>query len=184
MNPDKKYITYLQENDSKGINEIYNRFAYKVKHMIMANSGSAEEGADVFQEGLIDIYKLSMKKDFKLTCSFEAFLIIVCKRKWLNILKSSRKKKVTNRDDIVSTYEQVDDAQAYAEQIEKENTIVALVEELGQSCRQLIKACFQKKPQQTIADELGISYAYLRKRKSICMQKLSELAKTHPLFKA
>lgn len=184
MNPDKKYIEYLQHNDSKGIDLIYKHFSYKVKNMIMANSGSAEEGADIFQEGLIDIYKLSLKEDFKLTCSFEAFLIIVCKRKWLSTLKSSRKKKVTNQKDLLSTYEGVDDAQAYADQIEQENTIIKLVEQLGDSCRKLIKACLQKKPQKEIAQELDISYAYLRKRKSICMLQLSKIVKSHPLFKS
>ncbi len=184
MHPDTKYITYLQKRDSKGVDKIYQQFAGKVKRMIMANSGSEEEGADVFQEALIDIFKLSLKKDFELTCSFEAFLIIVCKRKWLTILKSSRKKRVTKREDILYTYEKADDAEAYATQIERENTLLSLVDELSAGCRDIIKACMTKKPLAKVAEQLGISYAYLRKRKSICMGNLSKLVKEHPLFKS
>lgn len=183
MHSDQKYITYLRQHHSGGIDEIYQQFAPKVKRMILANNGSEQEAADVFQESLIDIFKLSQKADFTLTCSFEAFLIIVCKRKWLSVLKSARKKKVTNAGDELSAYgADVQIAEDYADEIERENTIVALLERLEEKCRTLIKACMKERRQKIVAENLGVSYAYLRKRKSLCMAKLAGLVKEHPLF--
>lgn len=184
MHSDQKYIIYLQQHNSTGIDGIYQEFAPKVKRMIIANSGSEVEAADIFQESLIDIYKLSLTKDFVLTCSFEAFLIIVCKRKWLSVLKSGHKKKVTNMGDDLSTYgEEAALAEDYATKIEKENAVIAFLEQLSEKCKEIIKACLKEKHQQKVAADLGISYAYLRKRKSICMDELSKRVKSHQLFK-
>ena len=67
--------------------QIYTKYAAKVKHYIMANSGDADDAADIFQEALIDIYNQAKNKQLELTCPFEPFLLLICKRKWLNILK-------------------------------------------------------------------------------------------------
>lgn len=185
MHPDQKYISYLQEHHSGGIDEIYRLYAGKVKKMILANNGSEEEAADIFQETLVDIYKLSLNKDFVLTCSFEAFLIIICKRKWLSYLKTTYKKKVTNLTDHIYTFgeNEVSTAEEYALKIEKENTVHTLLEKLGDKCKEIIKACLQDKNQEKIAAKLGISYAYLRKRKSLCMAELTKMVREHHLFK-
>jgi DNA-directed RNA polymerase specialized sigma24 family protein len=52
---DQRYITALVENDQRLIAEIYQRYAGKVKGMILTNNGSEDDAADVFQEALIDI---------------------------------------------------------------------------------------------------------------------------------
>ena len=87
MHPDQKFIIYLKENNTKGIDEIYALYSANVTRYIVKNSGNNDDAADIFQESLIDIYNLAHKPSFVLTCPFEAFLITVAKRKWLNVLK-------------------------------------------------------------------------------------------------
>lgn len=185
MHPDHKFIDYLKDNSSQGIDEIYALYSDNVKRYILKNSGNIDDAADIFQEALIDIYHLAHKPAFVLTCPFEAFLITVCKRKWFNILKKRTRNPVTNSIEDVYTIKDDDVrvSEAYADQIEEENTVLHVVETMGDRCKSIIKACMGKDPQDKIAESLGISYAYLRKKKSECMGLLRKKVKEHPLFK-
>ncbi len=185
MHPDQKYITYLQHNDYKGIEQIYRLYAGKVSRMIVANNGTEEDAADVFQEALTDIYKSSAGGTFQLTCPFEAYLIIVCKRKWLTQLRNQKKIQVTNIEEQV--YTGAEDERREAERLalmtERERIVMQLLEQLSATCREIIKACLSSTQQEQIAARMGITYGYLRKKKSECMSGLSKLVKRHPMFK-
>ncbi len=185
MHADQKLIDYLLNNDHQGISLIYKRYAKKIQRMIVHNSGSEEDGLDIFQESLVDIYHMARDKGFTLSTSFEAFVLLVCKRKWLNQLKKQASKQVTNDED--SLYRMEDDSQllyeAHLEQVEKENVLMEVLHTLGERCQEIIKRCMVSKHQEKIAESLGVTYAYLRKKKSECMSSLGERVKNHPYFK-
>lgn len=184
MHPDQRFINYLQHNDSRGIVEIYHLYADKIVRMIRHNNGDEADAADILQEALIDIYRLSADGKFVLTCPFEAFLVTVCKRKWLNVLKKKSGNPVTKSLDDGFTFEQNDETEAngIADQLERENAVMQVLETMGSTCRDIIKACMGKEHQEKIAEQLGLTYAYLRKKKSECMAQLGRLVKAHPLF--
>ena len=70
-----------------------------------------------------------------------------------------------------------------SEQMEKENIMMRLLDEMGKSCRDIIKRCMKKGVnQEEVARALGISYAYLRKKKSQCMKTLTQKILEHPYF--
>lgn len=186
MHIDQKYILFLKNNDSLGIANIYEQYAPSVVGMILKNNGSEEEAYDILQESLIDIYHISLKPDFILTTSFSNFLMMVCKRKWLNVLRQKKSRQVTNIDESLYTLEDTSQADysIVLERNEKENIVMDLVENMGKSCRDIIKKCMDKTlGQKEIARKLGISYAYLRKKKSECMKSLANMVKVHPYFK-
>lgn len=184
MHADHRFIIYLKENNSKGIDEIYKSYADNVKRYILKNSGDEDDAADIFQEALVDIYKLAYNPSFVLTCPFEAFLITVCKRKWLNVLKKRKQSPVTNSLDDLYTLKESDVSisESYSELIEEENTVMQVLEAMGERCKEIIKACMVGTHQEKVAESLGLTYAYLRKKKSECMSVLSTLVKEHPLF--
>jgi len=184
MHPDQRFIDYLQRNDRKGIAEIYRLYADKIVRMIRHNNGDEADAADMLQEALIDIYRLSADGRFVLTCPFEAFLVTVCKRKWLNVLKKRSVSPVTKSLDDGFTLERGDEAEAngHADQLEREHAVMEVLETMGGKCRDIIKACMGKDHQEKVAEQLGLTYAYLRKKKSECMARLGKLVKAHPLF--
>lgn len=85
MHKDQVYIRYLQENNNQGIQLIYNQYATTIITLIRHNSGSEDDGYDILQESLVDIYHMANTRNFVLTTSFSSFLSLVCKRKWLNV---------------------------------------------------------------------------------------------------
>lgn len=164
------------QNDTLVVREIYQRFAPKITHYIMANSGSEDDAADILQEALIDIYKQAQQKKLQLTCPFEPFLLLVCKRKWLNELKKRGRQPVTKEVDDVSIGE---DVFALAEQLQhqdkKMQVFLQCFKELGATCQEIIQKCLGGDDQEKIANELKITYGYLRKKKSECMASLTKM---------
>lgn len=176
IHTDQRYIQALLENDTLAVREIYSRYAGKVRAYILANSGSEDDAADIFQESLIDIYNQAKNKGLQLTCPFEPFLIIVCKRKWLNELKKRGRQPVTKEVDDVSIGE---DVFAMAEQLKQNNEKMQLFlqcfEKMGTTCKEIIKRCMGGEDQEKIAEQLKVTYGYLRKKKSECMASLTQM---------
>jgi len=174
IHPDQKYLEGLLHNDAPVVQEIYRRFAPAIKYYILKNQGSEDDAADIFQESLIDIYHQVKFKQLQLTCPFEPFFLLVCKRKWLNELKKKGRSPVTNsRDDLSGIGE---DAFAAAEQVEKEEAKASLFlqqfERLGEKCREILRRSMSGEAQEKMAEALGVTYGYLRKKKSECMATL------------
>ena len=180
IHADQRFITALLQNDAVVVKEIYSRFAGNVKGYIIQNNGSEDDAADIFQESLIDIYQQAQYKGLQLTCPFEPFLLLVCKRKWLNELKKRQRQGVTKGTDELSGIGE--DVFALAEQVQLQNDkaslFIAMFEKLGDRCREVISKCLGNKPQEEVAEELGVTYAYLRKKKSECTAELIQLIKT------
>lgn len=158
------------------IREIYARYAGKVKYYITANSGTEDDAADLFQEVLTEIYRQAGEKQLQLTCPFEPYLLLLCKRKWLNELKKRGRQPVTKDIDNVSIGE---DVFALAEQTLQEEHRMQLFQQcfaqLGAGCREIIQKSMSGEAQEMIAAQLKVTYGYLRKKKSECMAALVKM---------
>lgn len=177
VHEDQRYVIALVNNDAVLVNEIYKKCAAKVKSFVLFNNGSADDAADVFQEALVDIYNQAKYKNLQLTCPFEPFLLLVCKRKWLNELKKKSNSPVTNsQDDLLhigeDTFEQ---AEVLETQKEQSAIFLKAFEKLGERCREIITWSLKGEAQEKVAQTLGVTYGYLRKKKSECMASLVKL---------
>lgn len=174
MHADQRYLEGLLRNDTLLVQEIYQRFAPKIKYYILQNQGSEDDAADIFQESLIDIYNQAKHKDLQLTCPFEPFLLLICKRKWLNEIKKRGSRPVTKGTDDLSDIGE--DVFAAAEQVEREeakaNVYLQQFERLGEKCKEILRMSLTGEAQEKIAAALGVTYGYLRKKKSECMATL------------
>lgn len=175
IHQDQKYIDGLLLNDELIIDSIYQNFSPKIKRWITNNNGSLSDAGDIFQEALIIVFRQAKEKDLQLTCPFEAYLLAVIKRMWYKELKKRGRRGVTiDIDDVYNVgTNNIQEMEESMAQQEKENTVMQFLETLGESCRKIIRLCLKKEnSQEEIAESLGISYAYLRKKKSACMAKL------------
>ncbi|MEJ6981859.1 sigma-70 family RNA polymerase sigma factor [Pedobacter sp. P351] len=179
LHPDNRYIEALLNNDTLVVQEIYEKFFGKIKRYIINNSGSENDASDIMQEALIDIYQQAKYKSFKLSCPFEPFLLLVCKRKWLNELKKKSVLPVTNIDDALLVIGE--DVFAEAELLEKQDEeakrFILMFEKLGDRCKEIISESLKGDAQELVAEKLGVTYGYLRKKKSECMAALIKLIK-------
>jgi len=171
---DQRYIEALLQNDKQVVGEIYQRFAPAIRAYILKNSGSEDDAADIFQESLIDIYNQAKHKSLQLTCPFEPFLLLVCKRKWLNEIKKRGHSPVTKGSDDLSDWGE--DTFAAAESVsneeDKARIFLEQFQRLGEKCREILRLSLTGDRQEKIAEALGVTYGYLRKKKSECMATL------------
>ncbi|GAB3364497.1 hypothetical protein GCM10027566_33990 [Arachidicoccus ginsenosidivorans] len=175
IHADQHFIIGILGNDGKVIDLIYKKFAPGIKRWILNNSGSGFDADDIFQEALITIFRQAKENQLALTCPFEAYLFLIVKRMWLNELKRRGRQGATiDIEDAgdIGTH-QFKELEGLIETQEKENIIMRFYQKLGDRCREILRLCLQKgSSQEIIADQLGVSYGYLRKKKSACMAQL------------
>lgn len=165
------------------INEIYKRCAGKIKSWIIFNHGSEDDAADIFQEALMDVYRQAKYKSLELTCPFEPYILLICKRKWLNEIKKRSILPVTNHEeDLLHIGE---DAFANADELEKQQAQSQLFyeafERLGERCKEIISWSMKGEAQEKVAEALGVTYGYLRKKKSECMAALIKMVQSNKM---
>jgi RNA polymerase sigma factor (sigma-70 family) len=184
MHPDNRYIDGLKQNNSAVITEIYANHAAKIERMVLTNNGTEADAADVFQEALTDLYRKA-HGGFVLTCPLDAFLYMICKNKWINLLNKRKRSPVTFTDTAgYSAGEDVfKNAELMARHGEKQQLVEEQLAKLGDSCRQLIAHWQKGIPLEEVAGLMGTTYGYIRKKKSECMAKLIELVKNSPAYK-
>ena len=183
LHDDQKYIDGLVQNNAFIIEAIYDKFAPKVINYIKQNSGDSDQAQDIIQDTLITIYNQASEKKLELTCPFDAYFFLLCKRKWLNELKKTSHKEVTIKEDILYKGE---DAQELAFETEifgeKQALFTEMFNKLGTACKELLTATFKIKSMEEVAESLGVTYPYARKKKSLCIGKLTELVQASPKF--
>lgn len=180
---DQIYIEGLLHNDSKIITLIYKNFAPKVKSFIKNNNGSFDQAEDVIQDVLIGLYNQVKTKGLQLTCPFDAYFFLLCKRKWLNELKKTSNKLVTIDDDKVSVTEALQQQLFETEQFdEKQALFDAMFKLLGIKCQELLSLSFSTNTLEEVAAKLSVTYGYVRKKKSICTGELTKMIQQSPRF--
>ncbi|MCI4669536.1 MAG: sigma-70 family RNA polymerase sigma factor [Bacteroidia bacterium] len=184
--PDQRYIQALRENNPKLIQEINQNFRPAIIALCKKNSGNHQEGEDLFQEALLAIWRRVREQGIELHVPFGAYLYRVAKNKWINILKQKARREVTFED--LSGYEGVEGDSEALERLELIERQEALIwerfKELSDRCQEILKGAWSQtfSSMESMADSLGVSYGYLRKKKSECTARLMKLVKESHSF--
>ena len=174
--PNDYYLDGLVNNKEQVIKEMYTDFLPRITHMVKKNSGSADEGFDMFQEGLIVILKKAKQKDFKITSAFFTYLYGVCRYLWSNELQKKYKSEVMFSDTI--TYKSDEDIEGMLINNEKEALYKEKFAELSEKCQSLLQLFFEKVKGEEIAKRLGYASANsARKQKHHCQKGLIDKIK-------
>lgn len=185
LHPDQMYVDGLLQNNSAIINAIYKKFVPKVKNYIRTNSGDDDQAQDVIQEVLITIYNQAKTSALQLTCPFDAYFFLLCKRRWLNELKKSSNKEVTLQDENVSIEESVQEMTFQTEVFDdKQSLFDEMFQKLGEKCQEVLKLSFVTKTMEEVAEKLNVTYGYVRKKKSLCTGQLTEMIQQSNRYKS
>ena len=185
VHEDQLYIDGLANNNSAIIQSIYKKFVPKVIYYIKTNSGDHERAQDVVQEVLMTIYDQTKTKGLQLTCPFDAYFFLLCKRRWLNELKKSSNKEVTIDDENVYKDESTLVMANETEVFESKNQLFELMfQKLGEKCQEMLKTSFATKTMEEVAEKLNVTYAYARKKKSLCTGELTRMIQESAQYKS
>ena len=173
---DETLINYLQSGNLRLQNRAF-RFVYKqyyglIESFILNNSGSKEQVADIFQDGIIVFFNQAKHKDFEIKSSIKTYLYAVCKNLWLMYLRKTKKEV-----DIKDEHKHILLSENYFDTLvitERKQLILKLINGLGTQCQKLLKLFYyQKMRMAQIKEEMHFSSEQVAKnKKSICMKSL------------
>ncbi|NOU37512.1 MAG: sigma-70 family RNA polymerase sigma factor [Ferruginibacter sp.] len=147
-----------------------------VQSMVVANAGSKDDAADLFQETVIILYEKVKAGDFELTCLLKTFIYSIANRLWLKKLQKQQRftTQTDYLEDIVPVEDEIEQHVKLNHDFEIMETAMAKV---GEPCKSLLQAYYlQKKHMTTIAEEFGYTNADNAKtQKYKCLVRLKKL---------
>ncbi len=168
----RDYFTALA-NDDKAMEALYTANYFKTEAFVLANSGTAEEAKDIYQEAFIAAWQNIRAGRFasQNESSLEAYLFQIAKFKWYDHLKAAKKIRVVPVEE-----------NAFAEVVynkEEENYIEKVQQHfknLGEPCRQVLTLFyFMKQNMSTIATAFSWTEATAKNNKYRCLQRLRNM---------
>ena len=175
---DNEIIECLRNRQSYVVHWLSDRYMPMIRLMVYQKGGSTEDARDIFQDGLIIMLEKLDDKKFNLTCKFKTFLYCVCEHLWKTILekRQSAANYLNRRSEPESEKDFTDmiDYQMY------EQIIQDVFKTLDPISKKILTLYWQEKSLHEIADQLGYTYGYVRKKKCEAQGELTEKVKRHP----
>ncbi|MEM9920013.1 MAG: sigma-70 family RNA polymerase sigma factor [Bacteroidota bacterium] len=174
--------TERQDND-KAMLFLYQQLFFKVERYVQRNSGDSSDAADVFQDGLIVLYKSVRQEKIPADAKVQAYLYSVCRNLWLKQLGKSKRKVA-----LMEEHENIPSGPLHLDKVlsdEKSELVDKLLHQLGASCRQLLVYFYYDRLKiREIAKLMNFSSEQVAKnKKSACMKKLRAILDEHPELK-
>ena len=182
---DQEIINGIANSDHQTLTAFYERNYRIIQKLIITNSGTEGEVADVFQDALLLMYQKIKEKDLQLTCSIHTYFYAICKNLWMNKLR--RKNKIQYQDQLEEVIPQADvfteDLEMNLITKEKEALFRKYLLQLGEPCTQLLVLVCSEENYRTIAQKLGITEGNVRKKKFDCKEKLLKMIRKDPAYR-
>lgn len=160
-------------NDDKALEALYTANFYKTKAFVLANSGTAEEAKDIYQEAFIATWQNIKAGRFvwQNDLSLEAYLFQIAKYKWYDYLKSAKKISVLPVEEngfIETAYNE--EEENYIEKVQQH------LKNLGEPCKQVLTLFyFMKQSMSKIAVTFSWTEATAKNNKYRCLQRLRNM---------
>lgn len=180
QHPDQRFIEGLRRQDSAIIREIYTRYSGPVTNWVLKNNGDQEQAKDLFQEGLIQLFLIASDPDFQLRCTFGYFFTMICKRKWIDLLRKNKKEQDIRFWELsrINSEEQIhpSEEERLETLLEKETLLDQTFGQLSELCQKLLVLIRKGVPVQSIQDQLDMNAANtVYQRKRACTQRWMQL---------
>ena len=172
----------IRDQDKKVLHNVYAIYFPTIKRLILDNNGTEQDAKDIFQEGIIIIYRKIKDGNLELTSSFKSYIYSVCRFIWIKQL-SKQKENIKNQQ-IYLEYEDVEDVTVDEyKKNEQYKLYQKHFQRLANDCQKLLQMFLQKVSLKIIAEELGIdSQQYIKRKKYKCKEQLVRYIKSDPNF--
>jgi len=170
----------LRGNDREVLNYLYKSCLPKIKSLVSKLGGNMDDAKDVFQDGVVIMYRKIKLGDFLELENPDAFLYTICRNIWLNKMKKDSKMMHVER--MPDRVDDQADIQRQWDMKEREAQLMGVFEKLGDKCARLLRFVYikQLKPE-VIALELEMaSTDVVKTAKNRCKNKLQDLIQEHP----
>jgi len=175
---DQQILDSLKHRENHVVSYISKKFLPMIKHMLRELSWDDEDAEDIFQEALIIIIKKIDANEFKLTAKFSTYLYAVCK----NLLEYRRRKKAVEDRYLIRKTETTFE-ENFSEEYDRKyqyKIYKHYFAKLGSSCQNILNMYWLDMPIKEIAQKVGSTEGYVRKKKYECKKRLIDLILKNP----
>ncbi len=178
---DSEIIDCLRKRQSYVVGYLSSRYMPMIRLMVTKMGGNADDASDIFQDGLIIMLEKLDDKDFVLTCRLKTYLYVICENLWKDLLdkRTAAENYFIRREDPVEEK----DFTEQNDQALHERLFRSVFETLEPASKKILELYWQELSPQEIADKLGFTYGYVRKKKCEAQAELTEKVQRHPDYK-
>lgn len=184
---DEELVQLLQLGNQAEVDNalfyLHGRVYHQVCKMVLNNNGTTPDCEDLFQDGMIALYKLARRGVLKTDTNVEAYLFTICRNLWMKELK--KKKETFDLEKIHNTIPVAEVALYTLLDRDKKDAIDQLLNQTGERCKELLTYYFYDKHRLRKVAEL-MQYAseqVAKNKKAECMKKLKTLVADNPHLK-
>ncbi len=179
---DDEIIHGIATDNNKVLLYVYHEYYPFIEHFVYQHGGNNDQAKDLFQEGMIILYKKIRDGKLELFCKFSTYLYAVCKRIWIQ----ERKKAMLRINKLNDTHIAAEPDVAYGEE-----TVDAAKElfnkhfkQLSPDCQKILRLYFNDCTIEEIRNAMGYNTAHhVVDRKYRCKKSLIDRVINDPLFK-
>jgi RNA polymerase sigma factor (sigma-70 family) len=178
---DDQILDAIKEGRNQQIlQQLYDQNLPKIKMMIKKNGGNDDQAFDIFQDGVIVLFRHVREGKFDQKYELSGFLYTICRNLWINYIK--RQNRLTELDSI--EYKMADSVNLEEDLLtkEKENKVHEVLSQVGDRCRELLKySVFENLSMREICEKMGFSTENAAKTRNYkCKQKLLKIIEKQP----
>ena len=178
----KIIIEGILNQDKDILKKIYLFYFPVIKRLVLDNRGCEQDAKDVFQEGIIIIYRKIKEGDLVLKASFKSYIYSVCRFIWIK--QYTRNKENAEKLEIFMEYNDIPEIETdeYLKH-EQYKLYQKHFKRLEKDCQLLLQLFLKKVPLKEIAEKLNIkSEQYIKRKKYKCKEQLVRYIKSDPNY--
>jgi RNA polymerase sigma factor (sigma-70 family) len=161
---------------------LYREYYEQLRIYTCQNSGSVADAQDMFQDVVVAFIELAQRDKFRGESSIKTFLFSMNRNMWLNELKKRGNAEKRNTAFEMGKENADMDISHLIVQNESRKQILAVVNELGETCKKILLAFYYENlPMKEILTNLHYeSEQAVRNKKCKCLKQLEQLLSAHP----
>ncbi|HLN19770.1 MAG TPA: sigma-70 family RNA polymerase sigma factor [Bacteroidales bacterium] len=178
---DIEIIECLRNRESYVVQYLSDRYFPLIRMMVQNGGGSNEDAHDVFQDGLIILLEKIDENKLELQCKFKTYLYSVCEHVWKGLID----KRTAASNYLNKRYEEEveDDISEFMDNDVYHSIFRKVFDTMDDGSKEILNLYWQEVSNQEIADRLGFTYGYVRKKKCEAQNELIRKVKEHPEYK-
>jgi len=163
---------------------IYQEYSDTISSFILANSGTAQDAEDIFQETVVTFIDLIKKEKFRGEASIKTFLVAIARNTWLNELKKRARSGI--REQLFENSRETNemDVSQFIADREMKQQFLEVLNKLGEPCKKILTLFYYENC--SMKDMLNhLPYEneqVVRNKKYKCLQHLTGLFKDNPVI--